>query len=64
MLTASSDYATDAICESMDKWEHLTGEVLNPIRVYRPLFESRAFRTHVRPRKEDTDNHGAESHSD
>lgn len=59
-----SQYAADAICESVDKWERLTGEALNPIRVYRPVFESNAFNIHGRSAAENTEDDGAEDNSD
>ncbi|QKX54099.1 uncharacterized protein TRUGW13939_01182 [Talaromyces rugulosus] len=63
-LKSLQSFPADAICESMDKWERLTGENLNPIRVYRPFSESKAFKTHGRSRKEHTENEGAEIDSD
>jgi DNA polymerase III delta prime subunit len=64
LFTAPSHYAADAICESMDKWERLTGENLNPIRVYRPFSERKAFKTHGRPGEEHIEDEGAEIDSD
>ncbi|KAH8426479.1 uncharacterized protein LDX57_004214 [Aspergillus melleus] len=46
VFTAPSHYAADAICNQMDKWVERTGVNLNPVRVYRPLSEARAFRVH------------------
>jgi hypothetical protein len=40
----------------MDKWEKLTGRQLNPVRVYRPISESKAFRTHSRPKADCANN--------
>ncbi|KAE8310687.1 AAA domain-containing protein [Aspergillus transmontanensis] len=46
MITAPTHYAADAICQGIQKWETLSGINLHPLRVYRPISESRAFRNH------------------
>ncbi|KAB8225275.1 hypothetical protein BDV33DRAFT_198654 [Aspergillus novoparasiticus] len=46
MVTAPTHYAADAICQGIQKWETLSGINLHPLRVYRPISESRAFRNH------------------
>ncbi|KAL2870265.1 uncharacterized protein BJX67DRAFT_378251 [Aspergillus lucknowensis] len=46
IMTAPTHFAADAICEGIQKWERLSGTELKPLRVYRPLSESGAFRNY------------------
>jgi hypothetical protein len=46
VFSTPTHYAADAICETIDKWKAITDFEMDPVRVYRPVSETQAFKAH------------------